>query len=140
MPKYVRIEDDLVVECLDYLPENAQGDWREAIDVVPPITPSRQIQGSHHFDISKTPVEIVWGVIDLSISDRKDTILAAVTTSTRQTIESELNRQYGLPAGSADFSIIEQMFTDLQIKRDEIQALSTHEEIDDYIQANNLEG
>ncbi len=64
MPKHIQIVNNEVVQCLDYLPENATGDWRIAVEIEPNLIPGRQIIGSHSFDLSKIPVEINWSVLD----------------------------------------------------------------------------
>ena len=138
MPKYVRIENDNVIECLDYIPENPQGDWREAIDVIPNIIPFKQIQGPHTFDISKTPVEIVWSVIDLSLDERKQTIFNMIVDPIQLLLNKELNKNLSDPNQNIDFKIVENLINQVRNKKFEIEAIQTHEEMDQYIQTNNI--
>ena len=134
MSKHIRVENNQVVECLDYLPENASGDWRTAIEIEPTIIPGRQIIGSHSFDITKDPVEILWSVIDLDIDDRKSQILASLNQKSYEIVHDELIKEF--EGKSSDFLLVQTAITIYRQKRDEIIALTTHEEIDAFIAVN----
>lgn len=71
MSLYVRIENGEVKDCWDTPPDSRPG-WKSAIEVRPTITPNRQYYSSHTFDLTKDPVEIVYGVVDISVADRKE--------------------------------------------------------------------
>ena len=71
MPSHIKVENNVVVQCLSYLPEIHDGDWREAIEINPNCIPNRQMIGAHTFDLTKSPVEITWEVIDISVEERK---------------------------------------------------------------------
>ena len=134
MSKHVRGENKQVVECLDYLPDNASGDWRTAIEIEPTIIPGRQIIGSHSFDITKDPVEILWSVIDLDIDDRKSQILASLNQKSYEIVHDELIKEF--EGKSSGFLLVQTAITVYRQKRDEIIALTTHEEIDAFIAVN----
>jgi hypothetical protein len=138
MAKFVRIENDQIIECLDYLPHNHQGDWREAIDIVPHLIPFKQIQGPHSFDISKTPVEIVWSVIDLTLDERKQTIVSITTGELQNEVGKELNKDLSDANQNINFQLIESLVNQIRSKKFEIDAIQTHEEMDQYIQNNNI--
>ena len=70
MSLYVRIENNEVKDCWDTPPDSRPG-WKDAIEVRPTIIPHRQYYTGHTFDITKDPVEIVYGVVDISVADRK---------------------------------------------------------------------
>ena len=71
MSLYVRIENGEVKDCWDTPPDGRVG-WKSAIEVRPTITPHRQYYTAHTFDLTKDPVEIVYGVADISVADRKE--------------------------------------------------------------------
>lgn len=134
MPKHVRVENNEVVECVDVmetLPDT--GDWRYAIEIVPQVTPSRQIRGQHYFDITKSPVEIWWEVINLSVEERKTQILNEIEGRTREQIQDILNS--GVEEIDASQQIVEKLLTK-HSKKTTVEAFTTHEEIDTYIQNN----
>ena len=138
MPKYVRVENDQVIECLDYLPPNHQGDWREAIDIVPTLIAFKQIQGPHTFDITKSPVEIVWSVIDLTLNERKETIVQYVTGDLQGELNRELSKDLADPNENINFQLVESLVNQIRSKKFEIDAIQTHEEMDQYILDNNI--
>ena len=71
MSLYVRIENGEVKDCWDTPPDGRTG-WKSAVEVKPAITPQRQYYTGHTFDLTKDPVEIVYGVGDVTVADRKE--------------------------------------------------------------------
>ena len=134
MPKHIRVENNEVVECLDYLPTNASGDWRIAIEIQPSLITGRQIIGSHSFDLTKNPVEILWSVIDLGIQDRKDSLLQQLNQESYKIVQEELIKEF--EGQSSNFTFVQVAITAYRNKRAQIEALSTHDEIDTFILAN----
>lgn len=134
MSKHIRVENNEVVECLDYLPENPVGDWRVAIDIEPVLVAGRQIIGSHYFDLAKDPVEIIWSVIDLDIEDRKSQILANLNQESYNIVHSELIKEF--EGNSSDFALVQSAISVYRQKRSEILALSSHDQIDLFIADN----
>lgn len=134
MSKHIRVENNEVVECLDYLPENPVGDWRVAIDIEPVLVAGRQIIGSHYFDLAKDPVEILWSVIDLSVEDRKHQILSNLNQKSYEIVQHELVKEF--EGNSSDFTLVQSAISVYRQKRTEILSLSSHDQIDIFV-ANN---
>ena len=134
MSKHIRVENNEVVECLDYLPNNASGDWRIAIEIQPSLITGRQIIGSHSFDLTKNPVEILWSVMDLSVQDRKDSLLQQLNQESYQIVQEELVKEF--EGQNSDFALVQAAITAYRNKRTEINNLSTHDNIDAFILAN----
>jgi hypothetical protein len=135
MSKHIRVENNEVVQCLDYLPENATGDWRIAVEIQPTLVPSRQIIGSHTFDLTKDPVEIVWSIIDLSIDDRKSSLLQQLNSDSYQLVSAELLKEFN--GQDSNFVFVQQAIQAYRTKRSQINSLTTHEEIDAFILENS---
>ena len=76
MPMWVKVSGDAVVQCWDTPPPAGDESWREAIEVRPAVTAYHEVYGQHYFDLTKTPVEIVWPVEAVSVEDRKTDMLA----------------------------------------------------------------
>ena len=76
MPMWVKVSNDVVVQCWDTPPPSGEEGWRDAIEIRPPVTQYHEVYGQHYFDLTKTPVEIVWPVEAVSIEDRKADMLA----------------------------------------------------------------
>ena len=67
----IRIENGEVKDVWDTPPDTRPG-WKKAIEIRPAIIPNRQYYASHTFDLTKDPVEIIYGVIDISVESRKN--------------------------------------------------------------------
>ena len=76
MPMWVKVSNDVVVQCWDTPPPANEDGWRDAIEVRPAVTQYREVYGQHYFDLTKTPVEIVWPVEAVSVEDRKASMLS----------------------------------------------------------------
>ena len=76
MPMWVKVSNDVVVQCWDTPPPAGEEGWRDAIEVRPTVTQYREVYGQHYFDLTKTPVEIVWPIEAISIESRKADMLA----------------------------------------------------------------
>ena len=70
MSLYVRIENGEVKDCWNTTPDGREG-WKSAIEIKPNITQHRQYYTGHTFDLTKDPVEIVYGFADVTVADRK---------------------------------------------------------------------
>ena len=71
MSLYVRIENGVVKDCWNEPPDDRPG-WKSAIEVRPIAIPHRQYYTGHTFDLTKDPVEIVYGVADITVAERKE--------------------------------------------------------------------
>ena len=135
--KKIRIENNSVVECMnaDEVPEGAMntGDWRDAVEVQPELVAGKQITDGHWFDLTKTPVEILWTVKDLSVEDRKQPLLYAVDQKYKQQLTDVVNTADDTAESTQAFL---QAMIDKQADKAVVTALTTHQQIDDYI-ANN---
>ena len=76
MPMWVKVSNDVVVQCWDTPPPAGEEGWRDAIEVRPVVTQYREVYGQHYFDLTKTPVEIVWPIEAVSVEDRKASMLS----------------------------------------------------------------
>lgn len=135
--KKIRIENNSVVECMnaDEVPEGAMntGDWRDAVEIQPELVIGKQITDGHWFDLSKTPVEIRWNVKDLSVEDRKAPLFYAVDEKYKEQLTQVVNSAND-PAESTQAFL--QAMMNKQADKAVVTALTTHEEIDTYIQNN----
>ena len=123
---WVKVENSEVVQVWDTpFPENEAGLWREAIEVRPAIIPNRQGYTAHTFDLTKTPVEIVWGVYDIPVEDRKAGLIANANFSVSQLLQGMAQ-----DPSTFDAAVIEAEKAAVQGKIDAINAATTHDELD----------
>jgi hypothetical protein len=133
---HIRVEDGVVKECVEQLPTDPQGDWREVIDVPPILISGRQITGNHSFDLTKTPAEIIWGIIDISVEDRKQSVYQNYSIISQKIVNGEMFKEFQNIPINHDQSVIDAELLKWRALRVEILALETHEEIE-ALEANN---
>jgi len=125
---FVKIENNEVTQCWDTQPPRGEAGWKSAIEVRPAITPNRQMYTSHTFDITKDPVEIVWGVQDITPEDRKGGMIAQAKAEYQQIANAELLKD--LEQGDADVTVVQAASAAYKAKVAQINACTTHEELD----------
>ncbi len=133
---HIRVEDGVVKQCVEELPIDPQGDWREVIDVTPVLIAGRQIAENHSFDLTKTPAEIIWEIIDIPVEDRKQALYQTYSTLSKQIVNGELSKEFRKIPINYDQSVIDAELLKWRALRVEILALETHEEIEAF-EANN---
>ena len=124
MSLHVRIENGEVKDCWDTPPDGRPG-WKDAIEVRPAITPHRQYYTGHTFDLTKDPVEIVYGVIDISVADRK--------VSMKENAAMAFNilfRQQANDPSTYDPVALQAAKDGIAPKQAAIDACTTHDELD----------
>jgi hypothetical protein len=80
MTCWVKINDsNTVVAIWNTLPpEDQLSQWKEAIEVRPSLIPNKQRYGNYLVDLSSTPVQIIWTIIDLDDATiRKNNAIAS---------------------------------------------------------------
>lgn len=89
MSLHVRIQNNEVTGVWDTLPPANEDGWRDAIEVRPTIIPHRQGYTAHVFDITKTPVEIVYGTFDITVEERKSGMISNDSFAFQQIIQEQ---------------------------------------------------
>ena len=129
---HIRVEDGVVKQCVEQLPTDPQGDWREVIDILPVLIAGRQIAENHSFDLTKTPAEIIWEIIDIPVEDRKQAVYKTYSTISQQIINGEMAKEFRKIPINHDESVINTELLKWRALRVEILALETHEEIETF--------
>lgn len=78
MSLFVKVENNEITQIGDAQPTDEPA-WLPAIEVRPPIISHRQYYTEPTFDLTKTPIEIVYGVVDIHLKDRKVSMKSVVT-------------------------------------------------------------
>ena len=133
---HIRVEDGVVNLCVEELPTDPQGDWREVIDISPVLIAGRQIADNHSFDLTKTPAEIIWEIIDIPIETRKQAVYKTYSTISQKIVNGEMFKEFKKIPINYDQSVIDAELLKWRALRVEILALETHEEIEVF-EANN---
>ena len=127
MSLFVRISNNQVTDCWDTPPAEGVGNngWKNAVEVRPTIIPNRQGYTAHTFDLTKDPVEIVYGTFDISVDDRK----AGMKQNAAFTFQQVVNQQ--ARNGSAyDANAVATALTAMQTREAAIDACTTHDQLD----------
>jgi len=127
MSLFVRISNNQVTDCWDTPPAEGVGNngWKNAVEVRPTIIPNRQGYTAHTFDLTKDPVEIVYGTFDISVDDRK----AGMKSNAAFTFQQVVNQQ--ARNGSAyDANAVATALTAMQTREAAIDACTTHDQLD----------
>lgn len=83
MSLFVKVENDTVVSVWDTQPPAHETGWRPAIEVNVPHF-GRQGKHGHSFDLTKDPVEIVYDTYDISVEERKASLIHNATARADQ--------------------------------------------------------
>ena len=124
MSYYVRIENGEVKDCWDIAPDSRPG-WKNAIEVKPTIIPHRQGYTGHTFDITKDPVEIVYGTFDIAVDDRKEQMKQNAAMAFNR-----LFRQQAENPSTYDPVALQAAKDAVAPKQAAIDACTTHDELD----------
>ena len=89
------------------------------------IFPHRQGYTAHVFDITKTPVEIVYGTFDITVEERKAGMISNASFAFQQVIQEQARDPLKYdPAAVADAHAA------IEPKIAAIEAATTHDELD----------
>jgi len=124
MSLYVRIENNEVKDCWDTPPDSREG-WKNAIEVKPAITAHRQYYTGHTFDLTKDPVEIVYGVADVTVSERKEQMKQEAAMAFNM-----LFRQQAADPSTYDPVALQAAKDAVAPKQAAIDACTTHDQLD----------
>jgi hypothetical protein len=77
----IRVQDGQVTDVWDTPAPEGQSGWSPAVEVTPDLVPNREILTTHTFDITKNPIEIIWGKRELSVEERKGGLIGQANFS-----------------------------------------------------------
>ena len=128
MALFVKVVDDEVTQVWDTPPPEGEAGWHSAIEVRPEITDGKQIYTAHTFDLTTDPVEIVYGVEDLTIAQRKEQLIGQAKSAYQQVANEQTQLEVTDASGDAE------AVSDAKDAKDQniaaINACSTHADLD----------
>jgi hypothetical protein len=124
MSLYVRIENGEVKDVWNTPPDGREG-WKNAIEVRPTAIPHRQYYTGHTFDLTKDPVEIVYGVADVTVDERKE----SMKEDAGMAFEALLRQQANNPS-TYDPVALHAANDAVAPKQASIDACTSHDELD----------
>jgi len=128
---FVRIINNEVKQVWDTQPPAGESGWKSAIEVRPTIIPNRQYYTGHTFDLSKDPVEIVYGVEDITVEGRKDALKNIAKSEFQKVVQEETRKQTDeYPETQYDAAVVEAARLAFEARFAQIDAVTTHDELD----------
>jgi hypothetical protein len=128
----IRVQDGQVTDVWDTPAPEGQSGWSEAVEVTPELTPNREILTTHSFDITKNPIEIIWDKRELTVEERKDSLIGGANYAVAM-LQSQL--QMATMANNTERvaelnAQIEEATPVRDAKVAAVTAATTHEEVD----------
>jgi len=128
---FVKIVNNEVIQCWDTQPPKGESGWKSAIEVRPALTPNRQQYTAHTFDITKDPVEIIWGVADITAEDRKGGLRSQAAAEFQQVVQQEMRKEVDeFPTTQYNPATVDAARIAFETKVTAINAATTHEQLD----------
>ena len=128
MSLFVKVVDNEVTQVWDTQPPEGEAGWKSAIEVRPSITDGKQIYTAHTFDLSADPVQIVYGVQDLTIAQRKEGLIGQAKSAYQQVANEQTQLETDDASGDAAAVSEAKDAKDQNIAA--INACSTHADLD----------
>ena len=128
MSLFVKVENEEVTQVWDTQPPLDEAGWKSAIEVRPEITDGKQIYTAHTFDLTADPVEIVYGVEDLTIAQRKEGLINKANSEYQQVANEQT--QLEVEDASGDAAAVSEAKDAKDQNIAAINACSTHADLD----------
>lgn len=127
---FVQIINNEVKQVWDTQPPAGEAGWKSAIEVRPSIT-NRQCYTGHTFDLTKDPVEIVYGVEEISVDGRKDSMKNTAKMEFQRVVQEETKKQTDeYPDTQYNAATVEAARLAFEAKVNAISAATTHDALD----------
>lgn len=127
---FVKIVNNEVVQVWDTQPPAGEAGWKSAVEVRPAIT-NRQQYTSHSFDLTKDPVEIVWGVRDVTVDERKAGLQEQAKFKFAQIVQAEIRKQTDeYPETQYNAATVDAARVAFEASMAAIGAATTHDDLD----------
>ncbi len=101
MSLFVKVESNEVTQVWDTQPPAGESGWQSAVEVRPSITDGKQIYTAHTFDLTADPVQIVYGVEDLTVAQRKEGLIGQANSEYQQVANEQTQLEVTDASGDA---------------------------------------
>ena len=128
MSLFAKVVNNEVTQVWDTQPPAGESGWKSAVEVKPAITANRQSYDGHTFDVSVDPVQIVYAVKDITVDDRKGSLIGAAKGTYSQVANEQARLEAEDASGDAAAVSAAKDVKDASIAA--INACTTHDELD----------
>jgi hypothetical protein len=128
----IRVQDGQVTDVWDTPAPEGQSGWSPAVEVTPDLIPNREVLTTHSFNITKNPIEIIWGKRELSIDERKGGLIGQANFSVVR-LQNELEMATTANNTEKMAELTSQIATATTARDAQIAAVNaavTHEDVD----------
>jgi len=128
MSLFVKVVNEEVREVWDTQPTAGEANWYAAIEVRPEITDGKQIYTGHTFDLTTDPVQIVYGVNNLTVDQRKSNLISKAKGAYQEVANDQTRLE--TEDGSGDAAVLSEAKNVKDTKITAINACTTHDQLD----------
>ena len=128
MSLFVKVVNEEVTQVWDTQPPAGESGWQSAVEVRPSITEGKQIYTAHTFDLTADPVEIVYGVEDLTVAQRKEGLIGQANSEYQQVANEQT--QLEVTDASGDAAVVSTAKDAKDVSIAAVNACSTHADLD----------
>jgi len=131
MSLFVQVVNEEVKQVWDTQPPAGEEGWKSAVEVKPDLTAERQVYDGHTFDISVDPVQIVYAVRDLTVDERKGSLIGQAQATYRQAVQAEMQKEIDeFPSTQYDAAAVAAAQDTYEARVTAVNAATTHDEVD----------
>lgn len=131
MSLFVQVVNEEVKQVWDTQPPAGEEGWKSAVEVKPDLTAERQVYDGHTFDISVDPVQIVYAVRDITVDERKGSLIGQAQATYRQAVEAEIKKEIDeFPSTQYDAAAVAAAQDTYEARVTAVNAATTHDEVD----------
>ena len=129
---WIRVQDGNVTQVWDTQPPvETEAGWKAAIEIHPDLVANREYISHHTIDADKTPAEIVWHKVALTVDDRKGGLIGAAKGEFQRVVNEQAQLQINdNPAETYDAAIVATAKATMEAKLTAIAGATTHEDLD----------
>lgn len=130
---YVKLQGQEVKQVWDTPPPEGVGNngWKAAVEVRPSINSSRQQYTDHTFDVTADPVQIVWGVRDVTMDERKEQLQGRYKSELQKVVQEELRKETDeFPETRYDAAAVDVARAAFEEQMTNLNGVTTHEQLD----------
>jgi len=128
MSLFVKVVNEEVAQVWDTQPPAGEAGWNAAVEVRPNITANRQAYTGHTFDLTTDPIQIVYGVRDVSVDDHKKSLIGQSKNTYQQVANEQTRLEVDGDGMDMDVLIAAKTAKDASITA--INACTTHDDLD----------
>ena len=130
MSLFAKVVNEEVTQVWDTQPPAGESGWKSAVEVKPAITANRQMYDGHTFDVSVDPVQIVYAVKDITVDDRKGSLIGAAKAILQQVANEQIQVEMDDTTADADLTVVSAAKDVKDASIAAINACTTHDELD----------